>query len=156
MKSVFIYLALTALISVTFSCSDFYNPSCGRVLNTNTCRTFKNLCKFLKINNGDYEKVSMSYCKNKLGIRECLIKDNPTTDTQLSTPWICGSACPRELEGDVCTYLVDAEPDTCRQFRSRCEFEEFKCRNQNETLYELAHISRCRELPRYEEDGNCF
>lgn len=159
MKSVSVFLALAALISLASGCL-FYNPVCGRIRNTNTCQTFFNQCKYSLLGNREYEKVDMSYCNRNIGIAPCLITETPTTvippTTVLppTTSWACGTVCTPLATKEVCTYQVNAQPDTCRKFRNQCELNNYKC-EQTQPLFEVADPARCAALTG-STAGNCI
>lgn len=142
-------ICLSALILVTsgsdpfIRCPDDHQPVCGRVRNTNTCRTFKNQCKFDLLNNGDYDEVDMNYCVDKLRIVPCLIRDRSTSRN-------CGDTCAPFATAHVCACQLD-EPDTCKYFRNQCELDNNKC-DHNQPLYDLANKLKCTGLPKYREN----
>lgn len=151
MKSFSVFLALAAFISIASGCF-IYSPVCGRVRNTNTCRTFLNSCKYNLQSNGDYERIDMSYCSRNVGTAQCLITDTPTTVTRPTTvtpppttAWACGTVCTPLATKEVCTYQVNAQPDTCRKFRNHCELNNHKC-EQTQPAFEVADAARCTGL----------
>lgn len=141
MKSFLLFLlASAATISFTSSCSETHDPVCGRVKNTNTCRTFKNPCKFDLFNNGDYEEVDFNYCVDRLRIVPCLIRNIPISRT-------CGTTCAPYATAHVCACQVNAT-ESCKYFRNQCELDNNKCDN-SQTLYEMADKLKCHGLSKY-------
>lgn len=147
MKSFPVIWILIASISIASCCFCVGHPVCARVKNTNTCETFNCDCQLsLTLPNGDYEPVDMKYCRQKIGITNCLLKP--------AVPWICGTECRPRKSAKVCTYKISAQKDTCRFFRNPCEFKNYNC-EKNPALYARADISRCAKLTNYNVDGEC-
>lgn len=149
---------MAAYISVASGCL-FGDPVCGKLRNTTDCRTFRNKCKFNVANffNSDYEEVDIKFCNKETGGRSthtCLTVVPTTTTAPPTTPWTCGRNCKPLATEPVCTYKLNANPDTCRKFRNPCEFENHKCA-QNPQLYDVADLARCSTLTSFNVDGNC-